>query len=196
MSGSSQSHSARRSDKCGDSQRMTIVTVTFNSSAVLPRMLNSIPHGVPAIIVDNGSRDAETILKIAKRNNVKLIRNQENLGFGRACNLGAAEAETELVLFMNPDAVICDGALEWLAAAAENYSEASAFNPVIEYPDGRLFFRGPSRIAPKRIRYRRGLPDHDMEMPVLSGAALLVRKADFRLSERFRPEYLSVPRRR
>ena len=142
-------------------------------------MLKSIPDGVPVIIVDNGSKDAEKIVKIARRCNARLILNQVNLGFGQACNLGAAEADTELVLFINPDAVICDGALEGLAAAAENHSEASAFNPVIEYPDGRHFLRESSRISPRGIRYRRGLPDHDMEMPVLSGAVLLVRKEDF-----------------
>jgi GT2 family glycosyltransferase len=34
---------------------------------------------------------------------VRLIRSAENLGFGRACNLGAEHAQGALLLFVNPD---------------------------------------------------------------------------------------------
>ena len=39
-------------------QKISVVTVTYNSSSVLPAMLDSIPGDVPVIVVDNASEDA------------------------------------------------------------------------------------------------------------------------------------------
>ena len=36
---------------------ITIVTVTYNSMAVLPRMLGSISEDIPIILIDNGTKD-------------------------------------------------------------------------------------------------------------------------------------------
>ncbi|MNJ45436.1 N-acetylglucosaminyl-diphospho-decaprenol L-rhamnosyltransferase [compost metagenome] len=45
---------------------------------------------------------------------VKLVRAGDNLGFGRACNLGAAQGQAEFVLFLNPDAAIYSGTLDYV----------------------------------------------------------------------------------
>ena len=163
-------------------QTISIVTVTFNSSGVLPTMLQSIPTGdVATIIVDNGSNDVSKIAEMAKKFNAKLICNEENVGFGRACNIGAAQVETEFILFLNPDAVVVDGnhALDNFARAAKNHPLASAFNPAIEYSSGDQFFLNSTSISKTKWELARGWPASDQEVPVLSGAALLVRKMEF-----------------
>jgi GT2 family glycosyltransferase len=43
--------------------------------------------------------------------NVTLIRTGKNLGFGKACNLGAKHADSEYLLFLNPDAALFEGTL-------------------------------------------------------------------------------------
>ena len=158
---------------------LAVVTVTFNSSTVLPRMLETIPSDVPVTIVDNGSGDADEIAVIAKRFGSHLVCNKENLGFGRACNIGASNVNAELVFFLNPDAVIVDRAIEHLIRASRDYPHASAFGPAIKTGIGRPYFRRSSVIAPIKWRLPRGWPDQDTEVPVLSGAALAVRKLDF-----------------
>ena len=65
-----------------------------------------------------------------------------NLGFGTACNLGARNAPEELILFLNPDARLCDGALAALRDAARAYPDAVAFNPLIVKEDGSYLLRG------------------------------------------------------
>ena len=174
---------------CTAGKRISIVTVTFNSSAVLPAMLRSIPDGVPVIVVDNASEDAAKTNEIATDFGAQVVLNQENVGFGRACNIGAARVKTDLVLFLNPDAAVVDGALTCLAHAADRYPQASAFNPAIESAAGVQFSRRKSTIDPTKWKLPRGgWPSSDQEVPVLIGAALLVRIADFNSIGGFDPD--------
>ena len=158
---------------------ITAVTVTHDSASVLPVMLASVPESVPVIVVDNGSRDSAGTASIAQEHDARLIRNGENLGFGRSCNQGAALAETSLILFLNPDAELARNAIDRLVEASRRYPDAGAFNPVIAHPNGEQFFRRSNPISPSRARMPRGWPDSDKQVSVLSGVALLVRKRDF-----------------
>ena len=167
---------------------ITVVTVAHNSSSVLPTMLASVPAGVPVIVVDNGSRDSAGTAGVAERNGTRLIRNKENLGFGRACNQGAALAETPLILFLNPDAELAADAIDRLAEASRRYPDAGAFNPAISHPNGEQFFRRSNPVSSSRSRMPRGWPSGDKQVSVLSGAALLVRKRDFDAVGGFDPE--------
>jgi ADP-heptose:LPS heptosyltransferase len=60
------------------------------------------------IVIDNGSdeRMAEYLRTLAENGKIRLIRNEKNEGFGKACNQGARAANYELLLFLNDD-VIC-----------------------------------------------------------------------------------------
>ena len=78
---------------------VTIVTVTFNSAPIVAGMLESIPNGVPVILVDNASRDVPALTGLATATGASLILNRENVGFGAACNQGASKATTPYVLF-------------------------------------------------------------------------------------------------
>ena len=71
--------------------------------AVLPKMLASMPSNTPVIIIDNSSKDTNSLKALAKDTKSILILNSENKGFGEACNQGAQIAETEFILFLNPD---------------------------------------------------------------------------------------------
>jgi GT2 family glycosyltransferase len=158
---------------------VTVISVAFNSAAVLPAMLGSIPEGVPVVLVDNASADGAALDALAAEHGARLIRNAENRGFGAACNQGAAGASTEFLLFLNPDAALGPGALDALAAAAARHPEAVAFNPRIEEADGSAYFKRQSVILPRNSRMPRGWPADDRAVPVLSGAALFVRREAF-----------------
>jgi len=58
------------------------------------------------IIVDNASTDETKNIETAKINkpqNLKYIRNDINLGFAKACNIGYKESNGEFILFLNND---------------------------------------------------------------------------------------------
>lgn len=158
---------------------VTIVTVCYNSEAVLPAMLASVPEGARVIIVDNASKTRDGVRAIATRHGARLIEMDANMGFGVACNAGAAAAETEFVLFLNPDAALRPGALEALRDAARRYPQAAAFNPRITHEDGSVHFKRRSNLLPRREWLPRGWPEAEGEVPVLVGSAIFITKANF-----------------
>jgi GT2 family glycosyltransferase len=54
------------------------------------------------IIVDNNSSDGSEN-KVSNIPKVKLVRSNSNLGFSKACNLGATYTNSDFILFLNPD---------------------------------------------------------------------------------------------
>lgn len=84
-----------------------IVTVNWNAGSQLKDCVEAIfeqDKGEVSriIIVDNGSTDASADM-IEAPPNVEVIRNEENLGFGAACNIGAKAGNARYILFLNPD---------------------------------------------------------------------------------------------
>ena len=142
-------------------------------------MLASIPKGVAIVLVDNGSVDAATVAAVAARFGARLVRNLSNRGFGPACNQGAALAESEFLFFLNPDASLAPGCLAALEAAADRAPSAVAFNPAFSTPGGKPRFKHRSVLLPRRAWRPPGQPGADCEVPVLSGAALFVRRRAF-----------------
>src|SRR6056297_676382 len=168
-------------------ERVTVVTVAHNSLAVLPEMLASLPPGCKAVVVDNASHETSPLADLAQTHDAHLIRNDDNRGFGPACNIGAAQARTEFLLFLNPDARLGDRAIEALVAAADAHPEAVAFNPAITDGKGRPYFKRGSVLLPASARLPAGWPDADREVPVLTGAAFFVRRAAFEAVGGFDP---------
>jgi len=170
-----------------DYERVTVVTVTYNSLRVLPRMLESVAETTKVVVVDNASDDAQTLADLCKTHGARLIRNPRNLGFGVACNVGAEGVDTDFLLFLNPDAALMPDTLDRLVAAADRYTNASAMNPRIAEDDGSPFFKRKSYLMPRSEWMPRGWPEADREVTVLSGAALFVRRRDFEAVGGFDP---------
>ena len=89
---------------------ISIIVVNWNSGNQLSTCINSIAqHSAglveQTIVVDNGSLDGSDA-SVEGLPNVTLIRTGANLGFGKACNLGAQVAKSPYLLFINPDAAL------------------------------------------------------------------------------------------
>jgi GT2 family glycosyltransferase len=166
---------------------VTVISVCYNSAAVLGAMLQSLPDGVPVVLVDNASQDTDALRALADRNSATLIRNDRNAGFGPACNQGAAAADTPLLLFLNPDTSLAPSAIQHMLQAVENYPDAVAFNPRLVGPSGKPQFKRRSKLITRAQWMARGWPDSDRPVAILSGAALLVRAADFHAVGGFDP---------
>ena len=87
-----------------------IIVVNWNAGLQLRTCIDSITHHAhglvdQTIVVDNGSKDgSEASVKDVPH--ITLIRAGANVGFGKACNLGARQAKSEYLLFLNPDAAL------------------------------------------------------------------------------------------
>ncbi len=74
------------------------------------------------ILVDNGNTEIarQSIAKFAANNDrIRLLQGHGNIGFGKACNYGAQLARGEYFLFLNPDALIAEGAARNLASCGK-----------------------------------------------------------------------------
>jgi GT2 family glycosyltransferase len=99
-----------------------VVIVNWNSGAQLRECLNSFAAVADdavtltrVTVVDNASTDGSCEGLGAQARDtlpLSLIRNDVNLGFGMACNQGAAGAEADFLLFLNPDTRLMPGSLE------------------------------------------------------------------------------------
>jgi N-acetylglucosaminyl-diphospho-decaprenol L-rhamnosyltransferase len=88
---------------------ISVVIVTYESATCIGPCLASVRKALPEaelVVVDNGSRDHTLAAVRSAAPEARVIETGKNLGFGRACNLGAETATGSHVLFLNPDAVL------------------------------------------------------------------------------------------
>jgi glycosyltransferase involved in cell wall biosynthesis len=78
-----------------------LVLPCLNEAAALPWVLERLPAGVRAVVVDNGSTDGSAEVAAGLGAIVVLC---EPRGYGAACHAGLEAAEAEVVAFMDADA--------------------------------------------------------------------------------------------
>lgn len=93
---------------------VSVVIVTYFTGPSLWICLNRLGQlqGVHEIIVINNGNDAAVEKRLegmAKAgSNFHLVSGQGNVGFAKACNMGAEQASGEYILLLNPDAVVLE----------------------------------------------------------------------------------------
>lgn len=155
---------------------LTIIIICYNSSSILPNLLDSLPKDVAVTLVNNSPNDR---LEHLKSDLVRVIISDKNVGFGVACNLGASNVTTQYILFLNPDAQLQPGAIDALMQGAKNHPGASAFNPILTDSYDRIHNKRRSVLLPRGHRLSTQAVQCDDVVPVLTGAALMVRADAF-----------------
>jgi N-acetylglucosaminyl-diphospho-decaprenol L-rhamnosyltransferase len=141
------------------------------------------------IVVDNASGEAAEALEPFK-GRLRVIRNQENLGFTRANNRGAAEARGEYLLFLNSDTAVRPDALSRLVAFADAHPETGALGPLVLNGDGsfQLSYGRPislfsefwqKAVASRAARSTDPLRLKTRKVGWVSGCCLLTRREYF-----------------
>ena len=108
----------------------SVIVVAANSGPLASRCVECVLSSnteVELILVDNASRDGQ-VERIADRfaadPRLSILRNEANIGFGPACNRGAALARGDALLFLNPDCLIEADTIAGLRDHAQRYSDA------------------------------------------------------------------------
>lgn len=114
--------------------RVSVIVVSFNAADELAgclRALAALPEVVAdpglaeVIVADNGSSDASVAAARAAYPAAIVVENGANLGFAKACNIGAARAGAPLLFFLNPDARAQPGALANAIAYFEAHDDVA-----------------------------------------------------------------------
>jgi GT2 family glycosyltransferase len=101
-------------------ETLALVTVTHNSATELKALLTSIERhlpGVDLVVVDSASSD-ETVAVARSGRRVRTIGLEQNVGFGRGCNIGVAAVTQPVTALVNPDVELLDDSLLELAGEA------------------------------------------------------------------------------
>jgi O-antigen biosynthesis protein len=69
---------------------------------------------------------------------LEILRNHENLGFLRSCNLAAQAASGRYLLLLNNDTMLLPGCIDALARTFAEHGDVGAVGAKLLYPDGRL----------------------------------------------------------
>lgn len=100
-----------------DSIDVSVVVVNYNSATLLINAVNSVfEHtrdvNYEVIVVDNASPDGSGA-EIEKYfgDKIQFIQSDENIGFGRANNMGISKASGNYVFLLNPDTLVLNNAL-------------------------------------------------------------------------------------
>ncbi len=183
--------------------RLSVIIVNYNVRFFLEQALLSVRkalHQIPAevFVVDNASVDGSASMVRMRFPEVRLIVNEQNLGFARANNQAIQLAQGEFVLLLNPDTVVEEDTFEKCLAFMEQHPECGAIG--VKMLDGKGNFlpeskrgfptpwaafckmSGLSRLFPRsplfNHYYLGHLPQDGVhEIEVLSGAFMFLRRS-------------------
>ncbi len=140
---------------------ISIITVNYNTSKYIRQCLDSVlsQQGIEfeIIVIDNASQDNSLIIleQYRDKNHIKLIANNQNLGFGRANNLAFKYCQGRYIFLLNPDAKFTEpNALKNMLSYMQQHPEIGIAGTHIIDSAGtkptlpKLLYPGQKYIAP------------------------------------------------
>ena len=123
--------------------KLSVVIVSYNVRDYLENCLQSVSRALEGIegevfVVDNHSDDDSVEAVRSQYPWVRLIENQENMGFSRANNIAIREARGEYVLLLNPDTIVEEATLREVLRFMEEHPKAGGAGVMMHNADGSL----------------------------------------------------------
>ena len=181
---------------------ISTIIVNYNAGAGLLACIESvIDQSNEVILVDNASADNSLALvetRFADDARLRIIRNDKNLGFAAACNIGARAARNGYWFFLNPDCICADASLGELFRVLTTTPNAGMTGGLLLNPDGTeqaggrrltptpartlvrafglqsLAKRWPSLLVDFNL-HQQPLPAEPIAVEAISGACMLVK---------------------
>ena len=130
---------------------VTISIVTYNSKNVIWQCIRSLIEttknmSVEIIVVDNHSEDGSADLVKAHFPYIRLIKNPENVGFGKAHNQSFRLSTGRYFLILNPDTIIFPCAIDKMVEFLDNHKDAGVVGCKIFWDDENKFIFPDLRI--------------------------------------------------
>ncbi len=187
--------------------QVSIVIPVYNRADLTQQCLEEIRkytnvEEIEVVIVDNGSNDGTAQymqLETEKYSWLSYIRNDNNYGFSVGCNIGAAHAVNEYVLFLNNDTMVTANWLDHLLQTIREELYVGMVGAKLLYPDDTIQFAGMAFNDQSKIPYHiyrgysSGHPsvNKKREFQALTGACLLMRTDDFISVGGFDPHFVN-----
>ena len=130
----------------------SVIVLSWNGMEFLEDCLDAVLSqdyaDLEIIVVDNGSSDGSADFVQARYPDVRLIRNQRNLGFSAGNNVGLRAARGDVLVLLNQDTVVQPG---WLGALAQTFEDPTVGIAGCKalYPDGTIQHAGGFVYGPR-----------------------------------------------
>jgi len=168
-----------------------VLIVTYESAAALrrtlPALVGELHDGDELIVCDNGSTDgtADVVGELAPAATV--LEAGANLGFGAGCNLAAARARNDLLLFLNPDVELSSGFRDAIELPLREGRGWAAWQGLLTDAGGELLNSRGGAIHFTAVAWAAGAglprsaaPAAPAEVPFASGGCLAIRREVWR----------------
>jgi len=192
---------------------ISIIMVSYLTGPALLEAINAVMDDndvFELILVDNGNMpEARKRLShvVAQHERIRLLQGHGNIGFARACNYGAKLARGEYFLFLNPDALITEGAARKLANCGKTLTAPWVVGGMLKDVNGHEQ-RGGRRGALTPLsalvsfspmhklpmfesihREKDSVPEKPQAYPTVSGACLMMDRNSFNMLGGFDEDY-------
>jgi hypothetical protein len=181
---------------------LSILIINYKTPTLLRHCIKSVYKNEPdldyeIIAVDNASKDKSVEIIDDDFPQVKLIVNQQNLGFPKAVNQGILASKGKYILILNPDITALPGSIEKMFYFLEENKNVAVLAPKLINPNGTiqyscfstfptsqivLYRRTPLGKSPKALKliedYRMTDWDHlkGTEVAWVLGSCMMVRR--------------------
>ncbi len=193
--------------------RISVIMVSFMTGPALLEAISAVindPEIFELVIVDNGNTYAarqKLSELVTEHDKIRMLQSHGNIGFAKGCNYGARMARGSHFLFLNPDAIIAPGTAMELAECGDQFDSPWIVGGRLKDVNGNEQ-RGSRRgeLTPisaivsftplHKLPFFRSLhweneplPDAPIDVPVISGACLMMSRACFDLTGGFDEDY-------
>lgn len=189
---------------------VSIIVVNYNTKDITSECINSVYEktigiSFELILVDNASTDGSKEY-FQRDNRIIYIYSEENLGFGRANNLGLTKAKGRNILFLNPDTLLINNAIKILSDYIDHNVSVGAcggnlydsdMNPAISYKRlfpgiaeecNNLLFHIPEKIYYGKSWFH-NFTSKIIKVANISGADLMIKKSVLDKVGSFSPDF-------
>lgn len=153
--------------------QLSIIIVNYNVKYFLAHCLLSVLYAsknsqVEVFVVDNMSQDGSVEMVKEKFPWVKLIANEENVGFAKANNQAVELSTGKYILYLNPDTIVPEDCFEKCIAYMDAHEKVGALG--CRLIDGKGIFLPESK---------RGFPTAQAAFFKISGLSSIFKKSTF-----------------
>ncbi len=120
---------------------LSFIIVNYQSREYLEKCIPSIfdcAQNVEFEIIVVNNDKSRIKFKTTKLEKIKIIEVNENVGFGRGCNLGAKKAQGEILCFLNPDTEIISENISDIIAEFKKNDRVGIIGPKIIEKNGEI----------------------------------------------------------
>jgi GT2 family glycosyltransferase len=136
-------------------KELSIIIVSWKVKNLLKNCLDSIFSDTSekkseVIVVDNNSQDGSVEMIQSEFPQVSLISNQENVGFGKACNQAIRIAQGNYIFILNPDTIVKPDTLQNIVNFMDCNPKVGIGGCYVYYPNGTpqsSFYRFPTLLS-------------------------------------------------